>query len=88
MSVILLFIDNKFHEAGPIRPTKKYVVLPFATDPKFLKSMVGFKNKIKINQFFKKKKCIEAFKTEKYQPKEGVKERRKKILLTGPCFGT
>ena len=51
--------------------------MPFATDPKILKSMVGF-----FLKFFREKN-IKEVKTEKYQPKEGEK---KKILTDLPTF--
>ena len=63
-----------------IRPKKKtHVVLPFAMDPKILKSTVGFLKKFFfLNRSLEEKKCIKAFKTEKYRPKEGVEKKRKK----------
>ena len=69
--------DNVYNFLSGV--SKKDVVLPFATDPKILKSTVGFKKKLPV-MFFREKKylmnkkiCFKAFKTEKYQPKEGEK---------------
>ena len=56
--------------------TKKDVILPFATDPKILKSTVVFKKK-KIKTIILEEKNIKALKTENYQPKEGGKKRKK-----------
>ena len=76
-----------------IRPEKKDVVLPFATDNKNLEIysqlllfLISF-----CNCSFLEKKDIKAFKTEKYRPKEGGEKRGRKekdYRPTDPCFGT
>ena len=72
-----LFIPLKYYIklfTLTITPTKKRCCI--ATDPKILGKKKDF--------FFFflplfRKKCIKTFKTEKYQPKEGVKKKRKEI---------
>ena len=58
------------------RLKKKKFVLPFATDPKILKSIVSFLIFFFFFTVLLEKICIQAFKTEKYQHKEGGKKKR------------
>ena len=68
---------GSFIHDGLLGLKKKNVILPFATDPKILKSTVGFKTKTNY-PFFLREKNVKAFKTEKYQPKEGRKKSKTK----------
>ena len=64
----------------PPPPKKKEVILPFGIDPKILKSMVGFKTVSSFFPlFFLEKNVLKHSKLRKYQPKEGVKNKKDKI---------